>query len=40
MRGLLTLKDLSTSKILELIKYAEKLKKGFRKSYPDKKIAT
>ncbi len=40
MRGLLTLKDLSTAKILELIKYALKLKKGFRISYPDKKIAT
>ena len=40
MRGLLTLKDLSTEKILELIKYALKLKKGFRISYPDKKIAT
>jgi aspartate carbamoyltransferase catalytic subunit len=40
MRGLLTLKDLSTEKIIELIKYAEKLKKGFRISYPDKKIAT
>ena len=40
MRGLLTLKDLSTDKIMELIKYAMKLKKGFRISYPDKKIAT
>jgi aspartate carbamoyltransferase catalytic subunit len=40
MRGLLTLKDLSTEKILELIKYAEKLKRGFRIQYPDKKIAT
>ena len=40
MRGLLTLKDLSTDKILELIRYAEKLKKGFRIQYPDKKIAT
>ncbi len=40
MRGLLTLKDLSVEKILELIKYAEKLKKGYRISYPDKKIAT
>ena len=40
MRGLLTLKDLSTDKIKELIKYAMKLKKGFRISYPDKKIAT
>ncbi len=40
MRGLLTLKDLSTDKILELIKYAIKLKKGFRISYPDKKIVT
>lgn len=40
MRGLLTLKDLSTEKILELIRYAEKLKKGFRISYPDKKIVT
>lgn len=40
MRGLITLKELKTEKILELIKYAEKLKKGFRISYPDKKIAT
>ena len=40
MRGLLTLKDLSVEKIIELIKYAEKLKKGYRISYPDKKIAT
>lgn len=40
MRGLLTLKDLSTDKIQELIRYAEKLKKGFRIQYPDKKIAT
>ena len=40
MRGLLTLKELSTDKILELIKYAIKLKKGFRISYPDKKIVT
>ncbi len=40
MRGLLTLKDLSCDKIIELIKYAIKLKKGFRISYPDKKIAT
>ena len=40
MRGLLTLKDLKTEKILELIRYAMKLKKGFRISYPDKKIAT
>ena len=40
MRGLLSIKDLSTTKIMELIKYAEKLKKGFRISYPDKKIAT
>lgn len=40
MRGLLTLKDLSTDKIMDLIKYAMKLKKGFRISYPDKKIAT
>lgn len=40
MRGLLTLKDLSTEKIMELIKYALKLKKGFRISYPDKKVVT
>ena len=40
MRELITLKELKTEKILELIKYAEKLKKGFRISYPDKKIAT
>lgn len=40
MRGILTLKELSTEKIMELIQYAIKLKKGFRISYPDKKIAT
>ena len=40
MRGLLTLKDFSTDKIIELIRYAEKLKKGFRIQYPDKKIVT
>jgi len=40
MRGLISLKDLSKEKILELIRYAEKLKKGFRIQYPDKKIAT
>lgn len=40
MRGLLNLHDLEVSKILELIRYAEKLKRGFRISYPDKKIAT
>jgi len=40
MRGLFTLKDLSTDKIKELIRYAEKLKKGFRIQYPDKKIVT
>ena len=40
MRGLLTLKDLSTEKIMELLRYAMKLKRGFRIQYPDKKIAT
>ncbi len=40
MRGLLRLSDLSTDKINELLNYASKLKKGFRISYPDKKIAT
>ena len=40
MRGLLTLKDLSTEKIMELLRYALKLKRGFRIQYPDKKIAT
>ena len=40
MRGLISLKDLSKEKIIELIKYAIKLKKGFRIQYPDKKIAT
>ncbi len=40
MRGLLTLKELQTEKIVELIKYALKLKKGFKISYPDKKMAT
>ena len=40
MRGLLTLKDLETSKIIELIEYAIKLKNGYQVSYPDKKVVT
>ena len=40
MRGLLTLKELSVEKVREIINYALKLKKGYRISYPDKKMAT
>lgn len=40
MKGLLTLKDLSTEKILEIIKYAEELKQGLSVSYENKKMAT
>ena len=40
MKGLLTLKDLSTDKILEIIEYAECLKQGLSISYSDKKMAT
>ena len=37
MKGLLRLKDLSTEKIQEIINYAEKLKGGFKVSYPGRK---
>ncbi|MGM9968956.1 MAG: aspartate carbamoyltransferase catalytic subunit [Anaeroplasma sp.] len=40
MRGLLTLRDLSTEKIMDIIEFAQLLKKGLRLSYSDKKVAT
>ena len=40
MKGLLTLKDLKTEKIIEIIEYASKLKNGYKVSYPDKKVVT
>ena len=40
MKGLLTLKDLKTEKIIELIELAVKIKNGYRISYPGKKVAT
>lgn len=40
MKGLLTLKELSTEKIIELIDFAIELKRGAVISYPDKKFAT
>ena len=40
MKGLLTLKELSTEKIIELIDFAIELKRGASISYPDKKFAT
>ena len=40
MKGLLTLKDLSTSKIIDIINYAIELKQGKQISYPGKKMAT
>lgn len=40
MKGLLTLKDLKTEKIIELVEYAIKLKNGYKVSYPNKKVVT
>ncbi len=40
MKGLLTLKDLKTEKIIELIDYAIKLKNGYKVTYPNKKVVT
>lgn len=40
MKGLLTLKDLKTEKILELIQYAIELKNGKKVTYPGKKVVT
>ena len=40
MRGLLTLKELKTEKIMELIKYAIALKNGHKVTYPDTKVVT
>ena len=40
LKGLLTLKDLSTEKIMDLIEYSLKLKKGSRVSYCGKKFVT
>ena len=40
MKGLLTLKDLHTNKIIELIKYAIELKNGKKVTYPGKKVVT
>ena len=40
MRGLLTLKELKTEKIIELVEYAIKIKNGYKVSYPGKKVAT
>ena len=40
MKGLLTLKDLSTNKILDIINYAIELKHGCAVSYSSKKFAT
>lgn len=40
MRGLLTLKDLKTERIIELIEYAIKLKNGYKVTYPNKKVVT
>ena len=40
MRGLLTLKDLSKEKIIELIDFAIELKRGATISYSGKKFAT
>ena len=40
LKGLLTLKNLSTSKIMDLLEYSLKLKKGLSVSYSSKKFAT
>ena len=40
MKGLLTLKELKTEKIIELIELAIKMKNGYNVSYPGKKVAT
>ena len=40
MRGLLTLKELSKEKIIELIEYALQIKNGLKVSYPGKKVVT
>ena len=40
MKGLLTLKELHTDKIIELIKYAIELKNGKKVTYPGKKVVT
>jgi aspartate carbamoyltransferase catalytic subunit len=40
MKGLLTLKELKTDKIIELIKYAIELKNGKKVTYPGKKVVT
>ncbi len=40
MKGLLTLKDLKTEKIVEIIEYASKIKNGYKVSYPGKKVVT
>ena len=40
MKGLLTLKDLQTEKIIEIIKYAIELKNGKKVKYENKKMAT
>lgn len=40
MKGLLTLKELSTDKIIEIIEYAISLKQGLSVSYEGKKMAT
>lgn len=40
MKGLLTLKDLPTKRIKELIEYAIRIKNGDVKQYPNKKVVT
>ena len=40
MKGLLALKDLQTEKIVDLVKYAIKIKGGYHKTYPGKKVVT
>lgn len=40
MKGLFTLHDLSTKSIFDIIALARKFKGGYKRSYPDKKMAT
>ena len=40
LNGLLTLKDLSTDKIMDVLSYSLKIKHGFQVSYPGKKFVT
>ena len=40
LKGLLTLKDLSVEKTMDLLSYSLKLKKGYQVSYENKRFVT